>query len=244
MGGDFGQGSGPGRRGWRRIGRLLIAGLALAAHAAVLAALMIGTAPRFQTPFEPPTIPVELAEAQAPRISSVAPDPTPSPAAAPPPSPRLHHPTPAPPDPLLASPGAVDDPQARLSDAQIAGAAAAGSGPGGGRGCDMARRLQAALRKDARVQAAVAEAVGVPAQALFVWNGDWIRSPGQDGAGLAAVREAILWEVGFAPPACRAEPVHGLVLFSMTDGPNAARLVVGAEEWRWSDLLHPRSGRP
>ena len=108
----------------------------------------------------------------------------------------------------------------------------------------MARRLQAALRKDARVQAAVAEAGRVPGEALFVWNGDWIRSRGQDGAGLAAVREAILWEVAFAPAACRAEPVHGLVLVSMADVPGAARLVLGAADWRWSDLLHPRRGAP
>ena len=107
----------------------------------------------------------------------------------------------------------------------------------------MIRRLQAALRKDALVQAAVADARAAGSgKALLVWNGDWIRSNGQDGAGLAAVREAIMWEVGFAPEACRAEPVHGLVLISLTDGPGAARLVVGAGDWRWSDLLRPRRG--
>ena len=54
-------------------------------------------------------------------------------------------------------------------------------------------------------------------------------------AGLSAVRESILWEVGFAPEACRSERVHGLVLFTLPGG----RLAVGAPDWRWSDLLKP-----
>ena len=77
--------------------------------------------------------------------------------------------------------------------------------------------LQAALRKDARVRAAVAEAHR--GRALRVWNGDWVRHGEQEGNGLAAVREAIMWEVGFAPVACRNEPVRGLVAISLNDGP-------------------------
>ena len=216
----------------------------------MLTALTIGVAPGLPTAFEPPTIPVEWVQAPIPRLTPPSPEPTPSLQPAPSPAaspPRLHRPVAIPPDtqPLLVNQGPMDSPVARFSDAQVAGAATAGSGPGGGQGCDMARRLQAALRKDARTQAAVAEAVRAPATStLFVWNGDWIRSRGQDGAGLAAVREAILWEVGFAPQACRGEPVHGLVLFSMADNPGAARLVLGADDWRWSDLLHPRAGKP
>jgi len=123
-----------------------------------------------------------------------------------------------------------------LSDAQIAGAASADSGPAG-RPCDMARLLQSALRKDPLVQAAVAGAAG---KAIMVWDGDWVRNAGEDGKGLAAVREAILWEVAFAPEACRAEPVHGLVLLSMGQAGGSTRLALGQPAWRWSDLL--RSG--
>ena len=106
----------------------------------------------------------------------------------------------------------------------------------------MAGRLQAALRKDTLVQAAAAQAAS-GGKAMLVWNGDWVRSHGQDGAGLAAVREVIMWEVAFAPKACRGEGVHGLVLLSMNDAPGAARLVVGSGQWHWSDLLaHPSNG--
>jgi hypothetical protein len=131
------------------------------------------------------------------------------------------------------------DSGAGLSDAQLAGAASADSGPPGGT-CDMARRLQNALRKDPLVQAEVAGSSG---KAIMVWNGDWVRSNGEDGKGLAAVREAILWEVGFAPAACRAQSVHGLVLLSLGPSSGSVRLAVGQDEWRWSDLLGPRPGR-
>ena len=130
-----------------------------------------------------------------------------------------------------------------LSDAQLAGAATADSGASGGGdpgpkggACNMARLLQDKLRRDSMVQAAVA-ANGSTGRAMMVWNGDWVRSSGQDGKGLAALREAILWEVGFAPAKCRAEPVHGLVMISLNDAPGAARIVVGSDAWRWSDLL-------
>jgi hypothetical protein len=104
----------------------------------------------------------------------------------------------------------------------------------------MVRWLQAALRKDTLVQAAVSS-IGPrgAGKAILVWNGDWVATPGEDGKGLSAVREAILWEVGFAPKACRSAPVHGLVLLSMSDAPGVARLVLGARDWRWSDLLTP-----
>ena len=128
-----------------------------------------------------------------------------------------------------------------ISDGLLAGAASAGSGASSGQGCNMPGRLQRALRQDRQVQAVVAQINR--GRALRVWNGDWVRHAGQDGAGLTAVREAILWEVAFAPEACRTEPMRGLIVLSLADGPGAARLVVGAGTWRWKDVLASRSGR-
>jgi hypothetical protein len=51
-----------------------------------------------------------------------------------------------------------------------------------------------------------------------------------------------MWHVAFAPEACRAEPVRGLVLLSLADGPGSTRIVMGSSTWRWSDLLHARRG--
>jgi hypothetical protein len=121
-----------------------------------------------------------------------------------------------------------------LSDSQLAGASRAGEGGGGGSGCDMARAAQQALRRDRLVNAAVADA-GRQGKASMLWNGDWVRAGDQDGKGLAAVRQAILWEVGFSPEACRNQPMHGMVVLSLADG--STRFAIGAGEWRWSDLL-------
>ena len=220
---------------------LLVAAFSVAGHVVVLLALISarGEPPKA---FEPEPMTVELAQLP-PLVAPAAAAPAPAePAPAQPPPPRIKARRAAPsPDvaPLLAEAGPTTDPGPALSDAQLAGAATAGSGAAGG-ACDMPRRLQAALRKDRLVRDAIAGVQGSPGKALFVWNGSWIRNNGQDGAGLAAVREAIMWEVGFAPEACRAEAVHGLVLLSLNDGPGAARVVVGSGDWRWSDLLGQR----
>lgn len=187
---------------------------------------------------------VELVDAPRPAVAAATPlaatRPSPTKAL---PAPDIVRPAPpAPPDidPLPTGEGGAAESGPELSGAQLAGAASADSGPKG-RACDMARRLQGALRKDPLVQAAVA---GLAGKAVMVWNGDWVRSGGEDGKGLAAVREAIMWEIAFAPEACRSEPVRGLVLISMSEAPGPARLAVGSSEWRWSDLLTPRPTGP
>jgi hypothetical protein len=129
-----------------------------------------------------------------------------------------------------------DDMSDLLSESQLAGAASAGTGGGGG-GCDTARTVQQALRRDPLVRTAVEEAHRL-GKAIMLWNGDWVRSGGQDGKGLSAVREAITWAVAFAPEACRNERVHGLVLLSLEDG--TTRFAIGTGDWRWSDLLGMR----
>jgi hypothetical protein len=70
-----------------------------------------------------------------------------------------------------------------------------------------------------------------------------VRHGVQEGAGLAAVREAIQWEVGFAPEACKDERVRGLVVISLADAPGSARIALGAGDWRWTDLLGRRARR-
>jgi hypothetical protein len=231
--------------------------VSVALHVALVAALLsVRPQPQF---IEPPVMAVSLvAPAPAPPPPKPpaplppAPDPAPAKAAAPPtPKPKpapsrrqLARRAPASPSvaPVPTGHGASDegDAVAPPSAGQVAGAATAGEGAGGG-ACNMLRRLQQALRRDARVQAAVADAER--GQPIYLWNGAWVRHGGQDGAGLAAVREAILWEVGFAPAECRTEAVHGLVLISLADHPGAPRLVLGEGDWRWSDLLGRRAAR-
>lgn len=226
--------------------RLTVAALSVAAHVGILLAL-VRAQPDPPRPPEPWAIQVALVTPPPPPEPPKPPEPEKKPEPAKPKPPRLAvRPPRAPPPPevapLPATKGKATEGVAEVSEAELAGAGTADSGgSGGGGACNMTRRLQAALRKDPLIQSAVAQAHR--GQAILVWNGDWVRHEEQDGAGLAAVREAILWEVGFAPAACRAERVHGLILISMNDGPGAARLVVGHGDWRWMDLLGGRSGR-
>jgi hypothetical protein len=243
------------RRGAARRRRLVTGGFSLAAHvAAALAVVSVQPSPPHAVEIAP--IKVELVTLPPPPPPVVKPPdpapPTPEPPAPPkpePPKPAVKKPPPprivarkpkTPPPPSVKAleaevgPSASEEPGfAEVSAGELAGAASAGSGLPGGE-CDMARRIQRALRKDAKVRAAVADANG---KAIRMWNGDWVRHPGQDGNGLAAVREAMMWEIGFAPEACRRERVRGLVLFTLGDSPGSGRLVVGHGEWRWSDLL-------
>ena len=99
--------------------------------------------------------------------------------------------------------------------------------------------MQQALRRDPLVHTAVSDANRV-GKAIMVWNGDWVRSGGQDGKGLSAVREAIQWEVAFSPEACRNARMHGTLLLSLADG--STRFAIGSGEWRWADLLGLRRG--
>ena len=137
----------------------------------------------------------------------------------------------------MSDPAPLPDTSDVLSDSQIAGAVSAdndgGGGGGGIGGCDTARTLQRALQRDPLVRRAVVDA-NRSGMAVMLWNGDWVRSGAQDGKGLSGVREAIMWELAFAPEACRNMRVQGLVLLSLADG---TRFAIGASDWRWSDLL-------
>ena len=230
------------RRPWyRRPGPFGVA-VSLLIHGAVILAVLAAHGPPTLTDIRPITVQLVDLKPLPDAVTKPSPAP-PSPAKPPPPRRAMARPprTPPPPDivPLPAGLGPTADGTDELSDSDVASASTAGSGGGGG-ACNMTRRLQDALRKDHLVQAAVAQAHR--GKAILVWNGDWVRRTGQEGNGLAAVREAIMWEVGFAPEPCRHEHVRGMVLISMGDGPGSARIVVGSGEWRWSDLLFVRAG--
>jgi hypothetical protein len=213
---------------------------AVAGHLAILAIfLLLQDRPLPVTKVEDAPITVSLVPGEKPAPVPKAVTETPKPKAAPPQRHDLARriAVRAPPEAVSAAKDkATPQPGVELSPAELAGAASADSGGGGGQ-CDLARQLQGALRKDPLVQAAVAGEAG---KAIRVWDGDWVRSGGEDGKGLAAVREAMIWEIAFAPEACRTRPVHGLILLSMNTSPGAPRLAVGAGEWRWSDLLQNR----
>ena len=227
-------------------GKILLAWTgSIAAHLMVFAALF--WPPAAPPPASPAPIPVNLVE--LPKPEPPAPPGPPGPpgppaateakASAPPkavqPAPRPAAPAPVPVENSEPAPDTFSD---VLNESQVAGAASAdgggAGGGGGGNGCDMARVVQQALRHDPLVHSAVEDAHRL-GKSVMLWNGDWVRSGAQDGKGLSAVREAIVWELAFEPEACRNKPLHGLVLLSLADG--NTRFAIGAGAWRWSDLL-------
>jgi hypothetical protein len=115
-----------------------------------------------------------------------------------------------------------------------------GSGAGSGGVCNMVERLQNALRDDPRIRARLTEAYresGARGRAIVIWNGDWVLSPGQEGKGLAGVRQAVAVVVGFSPRECKSQTVRGYVVVTLSDDPGAPKLALGTRQWRWSDLL-------
>ena len=213
---------------WRRAVGLTVS---LAGHGLILAALLLTVKPAPETA-PSPTIDLALITLPPPAPSAkIAPDPAPKRPAEKKPRARRSLSPPR----VTPAPFAIGDSSA-LSEAELAGAAGASSGSGGG-ACDITRGVQAALRKDSLVQIAVN---GLSARAVRVWDGEWVQSRGEDGKGLAAVREAIAWEVAFAPKACQAQLLHGLVLVALPGPRGSTRLAIGRANWRWSDLLNLR----
>lgn len=209
--------------------RVLALGLTVAAHGMLIAALFW---PRGAPPkaVPPALAPLEVSLLPAPPAPPT-PEKTDTPDFVEPALPRL-----APPVVVVARAPASNTSDL-LTEAQLAGAAGAGDGGGGGGGCNTAWTVQQALRRDPLVRTAVENAQRL-GKAIMIWNGDWVRSGGEDGKGLSAVREAITFAVAFAPEACRNQQVHGLVLLSLADGDT--RFAIGSGEWRWSDLLGVR----
>lgn len=235
--------------------------VSMAAHILVLA-VVVTLRPAPDPPIPTPPMQVSLIELQPPPppppdipepapAGPPEPDPAPPTPVKPPAAKAIARKTPTPPTipPVpLAGKGDTVQPGPELSDGELASARSAGTGGGGGTGgdgdgCDMTTWLQNKLRKDPEVRSALArarEAPGYTGRPILVWNGAWTPSHGQEGLGLAGVREAIMMEVAFAPAACRAEPMRGHVLISVEDRPGAARLALGTGAWRWSDLLNAR----
>ena len=212
--------------------RRLLAGLFTGAAQLLLFGVLLWPYVAKQAPDEKSTTPsLEVSFVDLPKPAGPPDESEPAagaPTVAPPPIPDATAPT------ITITRTVTADTSDLLSASQIAGAARAGEGGAGGGSCDMARAVQQALRRDPLVRTAV-EGAGRLGQASMLWNGDWVRSGGQEGKGLAAVRQAVLWEVGFAPANCRNERVHGLVLLSLADG--RTRFAIGTGEWRWADLL-------
>ena len=191
---------------------------------------------------EPQPVPVLMVAPPSPSLKAPSPQPAPTPeparTATPERAPQhslFHRAAPALASAVQAAPAAAAGPPG-LSEAALAGATVAG---GGGGSCDMAQRLEAAVR-DYPPARAMAAQVGV--KAVMIWNGDWVTMSGAKVKGLTAVRQVVVSEIAYSPLACRSQAMHGLVVLSVEGPEGKTRLALGQSEWRWTDLLTPHPG--
>lgn len=114
-------------------------------------------------------------------------------------------------------------------------------------GCDLATAAATAIVQD---PAAMAELAALPAgvrteaDAVMLWNGDWLQLTAPNAANVAvpldsALRRTIEGVVTAAAPECLAADVLGPLFISVPEGPRTTMLVVGSGGWHWADLLKP-----
>lgn len=237
----------PSARSDRRRRRAIAVAAAALAHAAVLAALL-GTFRADVRPVEAEPVIVTLVEGLIPGAART-PAPTPVSEAAvtlepvletvqsePPPELVLVDPT-LPPLDLTRDPDAVGDAdpvQAALALAQA---------EGGGATCNLGESLRAALADDASVQgglAALPRRSRSVANAVMLWDGDWIAPDAAAARLLTPVRSAILDGVREAPGACLDETLQGPLFIPVGVGAETVMLTVGSGVWRWADVLDDR----
>lgn len=196
-----------------------------------------------------------LQAAQTPEAAK-APEVTAKPQTAP--APPIHKtPPPTIPTEVVTVASAPAGPRMKLlGDGDMAGALVAGAGAGGGAGeggaggggsggsgtgldCNMVGRLQAMVRRDAKVQSTIRAAqaqMQSGGKAILIWDGDWEYALDQEGRGLAGVRQAIAVEVAFAPRQCRMERVRGLVVLTLGDDASSPKIAFRAPDWHWGQL--------
>jgi hypothetical protein len=123
--------------------------------------------------------------------------------------------------------------------AKVAAAASAASGSSGDP-CALGEWLQAALKDDPAVQAALSN---VPASArsvanaVMLWNGQWFSPPPSAAQGLASIRALVVAGIASAPEGCRSQAITGPILITVGEAMAPTVLAVGSGEWRWQDLL-------
>jgi hypothetical protein len=214
----------------RKKHRLLASVATVGVHAFVFAALFLFIE-RPSSPVKPSYVPISMIDLKTPHSPEAAEseDTKPEMAIAP-----TFQPSESISQVVVLDVAPVPDVSDILSESQLAGAASAGEASLGGGECDTAGLLQRALRRDPLVRQAMEDANRL-GKSVMLWNGDWVQTGGQEGKGLAVIRQAVMWEVAFTPTVCRNKPMHGLVLLSLSDGDT--RFAIGDEDWRWSDLL-------
>lgn len=190
------------------------------------------------------------------RVEAPAEPPRPDPAEpavpspAPPPPPATPDPSPAPAEPStedaaaeLASEGpslTTDPTDDAPNTAGVASGAPLVPTQGAGADCGLAETIGAALQGDAQVIAAldrVPRRARSVANAVMLWNGDWVSDDAATPGALEAVRAALSLRIEEAPEGCRAEVLAGPVFIPLRASDGTVVLTIGSGVWRWGQLV-------
>ncbi|MBW3559427.1 MAG: hypothetical protein KY449_06605 [Proteobacteria bacterium] len=167
-----------------------------------------------------------------------------------PPAPAAADPPPAPVEPSTedaaaelasAGPSLTTDP---MDDGPETGGVTPGTSlvPIGGSGadCGLAETIGAALQEDAEVLAALGR---VPRQsrsvanAVMLWDGDWVPDQAATPGALDPVRAALSLRIEDAPESCRAEVLAGPIFIPLRASDGTVVLTIGSGVWRWGQLV-------
>lgn len=155
-------------------------------------------------------------------------------------------PKPPPPPTLIPAP-AIILPSLRPSPTASQNPSLAGTGApqaGDAGGCALAIRTAEAIARD---PAAMAELAALPpalrtsADAVMLWNGEWLASaPGSIALPeTPSLRRVVETTVAEASPECRASPMSGPQFLAIPEQNRTTTLVIGSGAWKWADLLAP-----
>jgi hypothetical protein len=161
-----------------------------------------------------------------------------------------------PPQPRSASgrPRASSGPATRVaaplppSDSTAASVLEESAAADAGNVCDIGATLQVTLQSSDTVRASLAAIPAADrsvANAIMVWNNDWLTfdtAPISDS--IAAIRDVIAQTIAGAAAECRLQPQIGPQLVLVAGGQGTTVLAFGSGTWRWHDLIESPSLDP
>ncbi len=109
-----------------------------------------------------------------------------------------------------------------------------------GETCQLSQWIQWTLQNDPSVFSALS---AIPregrslANAIMLWDGDWVASDVMTAEVTDPIRAAIVIGVESAPVDCIDQPIQGPIFLPIQDDFGTTLVAVGSGTWQWADLL-------
>jgi hypothetical protein len=134
---------------------------------------------------------------------------------------------------LASTPSTTETPSGRAEGGSDA--------PGPAGDCGIFDQVQSQLRSSPKVLDAlrrIPRTAKSVANAIQLWDGDWIVPRTPDGpAIMVPIEQTIVQAVAASPPKCAAAQVQGPRFILVQDGPETTIVGLGSGVWLWSSLV-------